>query len=639
MARRTTTVLAGAIAALVLAAPASAAPSAVFGGKVPCSSETRKADGVIECIGVGATPPTSFDGAPIDVNVWFPAEGDGPFPLVGMYHGWGGSKLGYSNTIKSYVQGGYAVFTMSDRGWGQSCGGQDQKRIGTACANGYNHLMDTRFEVRDAQYLISILADEGIAKPKKIGSMGGSYGGGISMAHAALRNRVMIDGPDGKPAYAPWKSPGGLDMEFAAATPEIPWTDLAYSLSPTGRTLDYVVDNPYGTRGGIMKQSFVSGLFALGLPLSNYAPPGFDEDADLFKWYALTSGGEPYDDNPQLQDTLDELTTHHSSYYIDDSVEPAPLLINDGFTDDLFPVDEAVRFYNRTRAEWPQAKVAMFHMDNGHQRGQNKAADKAALAAAQRAWMDHYLQGETDGEDLLQPWHVKVRAIECDGANASAEHAARSWADLTPGEVRFTDAAAKTIVSGGDPRVSQAFDPIAGSGACATTASNDQPGTATYRLPAAPEAYTIAGSPTVIADVAAPSPHAQVASRLLDVDPETGDQRLIARGLYRPDAAGRQVFQTHPTTWKVEKGHIVKLELLAHDAPYGRVSNGGGPVTVSNLELRVPTIEKPNGTFIEQPAPKVVPAGKTLVNDWSKSAKRKKATKKRRKSAAKRKRR
>jgi dienelactone hydrolase len=45
--------------------------------------------------------------------------------------------------------------------------------------------MDDRYEVRDAQYLISVLADEGVAQPQKIGTTGYSYGGGISMALAA----------------------------------------------------------------------------------------------------------------------------------------------------------------------------------------------------------------------------------------------------------------------------------------------------------------------------------------------------------------------------------------------------------------------------------------------------------------------
>ena len=47
--------------------------------------------------------------------------------------------------------------------------------------------MDTRFEVRDAQHFAGVLADEGVAIPDKLGATGGSYGGGLSMALAALR--------------------------------------------------------------------------------------------------------------------------------------------------------------------------------------------------------------------------------------------------------------------------------------------------------------------------------------------------------------------------------------------------------------------------------------------------------------------
>ena len=120
--------------------------------------------------------------------------------------------------------------------------------------------------MRDAQYLISVLADEGAAQPQKIGATGYSYGGGISMALAALRDRTML--PDG--SLVPWKSPAGKPMAIAAAVPQWPWTDLAYSLMPNGRTLDYVADAPYrGPDGkapiGVEKASFVTGLYGLGL--------------------------------------------------------------------------------------------------------------------------------------------------------------------------------------------------------------------------------------------------------------------------------------------------------------------------------------------------------------------------------------
>ena len=82
---------------------------------------------------------------------------------------------------------------MSDRGWGMSCGATDPKRLvpGT-CDDGYNHLMDTRYEVRDAQEVFATLADEEVIHPQRIASMGGSYGGGMSMALGALKNRKML---------------------------------------------------------------------------------------------------------------------------------------------------------------------------------------------------------------------------------------------------------------------------------------------------------------------------------------------------------------------------------------------------------------------------------------------------------------
>ena len=102
-----------------------------------------------------------------------------------------------------------------------------------------------------------------------------------------------------------------------------------------------------------MKQSFVAGLYATGQATSNYAPPGTDPDADLVHLVLAINAGEPYDANPLSQDIVDEITTHHSSYYIDDSTAPAPMLISNGWTDDLFPADEAIRFYNRTRTRIP----------------------------------------------------------------------------------------------------------------------------------------------------------------------------------------------------------------------------------------------------------------------------------------------
>ena len=117
----------------------------------------------------------------------------------------------------------------------------------------------------------------------------------------------------------------------------------------------------------------MAGLFGSGLHRATTRPAGTDPDADLIGWYALLNAGEPYDDNPLAADIVDEITTHHSSYYIDHSEPPAPLLISNGWTDDLFPADEAIRYYNRTRIAVPGRRSRCCTCDYGHMRGQNKA--------------------------------------------------------------------------------------------------------------------------------------------------------------------------------------------------------------------------------------------------------------------------
>ena len=606
--------------ALALAPAAGAAVTHAFGASGP-SCTVQATTGYRLCTGV----VNSFDGAPIDVKLLLPPDpgaghADAGYPLVMGFHGWGGTKDEYN--LARWTAKGYAAFSMSDRGWGMSCGGEDPKRLTPACTGlggaslgGYNHLMDDRFEVRDAQEMAGRLVDDGLVDPNRIGATGPSYGGGISMALAALKDRKMM--PDG--TLVPWTSPSGTPLHIAAAAPQIPWTDLANSLVPNGYTLDYATDSPYSNGPfGVLKQSFVSGLYGVGVAESNFAPAKTDPSADVNGWYALLSAGEPYQGDPMAQQIADEVTKYHSSYYIDHSEAPAPLFISNGFTDDLFPADEAIRFYNRTHDQYPSSPISLMFFDHGHARGQTKDADAALLRARQEAWFDYYLKGE--GSKPAD--QVETLTQTCPKTAASGgPYTAQSWLALAPGEVRYKSAPAKTIApAAGDPSSGQTFDPIAGGGACATASAADQAGGASYRLdPASAKGFTLMGSPTVVADVTSAGPTSQIASRLLDVDPTTNKETLVARGVYRPassSAAKRVVFQLHPNAYRFAPGHVAKLELLPSDAPYDRVSNGQAPITVANLDLRLPVLEAPDSSpGVTEPAPKFVPPSYEAVNE------------------------
>jgi predicted acyl esterase len=600
------------LALLAGVVPAAGAATPRPFGQLDCAAR----EGVRFCEGRVAT----FDGVPLDLNVTLPASGEGDFPLVVLSHGWGGAKYplvdagdraNVSGSSLPWAQRGYAVLSITARGFNGSCGRPDS-RVAAGCERGWIKLDDTRYEIRDVQHLVGRLVDDGLVDPVRVGVHGGSYGGGVSNALALLRNRIMR--PDG--TYAPWVSPKGRRVQLAAAAPYIPWSDLVYSLTPNGRTLDYVMPRPDDSRkpAGVMKQSFVSGLYALGSTTGTYAPPGADAGADLTRWFAQIGAGEPYDGNAAIAQIADEIYAHHSSIAIDRGVEPAPILIANGWTDDLFPVDEALRLRNAIAARWPDTPFAMMHFDFGHQRGTGKKADVARYREHVVDWMDRWVKGDRRTSVLTG---VETLTQTCPAtAPSGGPFRAGSWPELRRGEVRHDVASAGTVTSaGGDPGIAQAIDPIAGGGdACAQVDAADESGTVNVRLPAAGgEGYTLMGAPTVVADLAVTGEFAQLAARLWDVAPD-GRQTLVARGVYRPDPSGRQVFQLHPNGWRFAPGHAPKLQLLGRDAPYARASNGAFSIEVANLQLRLPVVDRPGaGSAVREPLPYVLPAGATLA--------------------------
>jgi X-Pro dipeptidyl-peptidase-like protein len=372
----------------------AATVASVFGGRVPCAEES----GIQFCAGSLATRVPSWDGVPLDVNVTLPpAAMDGPFPLIVELHGW---SLGKTPTpFVDRALAGYIVLSYSARGFQGSCGTPASRAPDPTLANpnaclerGWVRLADARYEGRDTQHLAGLLVDEGLVSPDRIGVTGASYGGGQSMILAALHDRVML--PDG--TLVPWQSPGGLPMTIAAAAPQIPWSNLAEALAPAGRTLDYRSDNPYGTRAGIQKQSWNALLYALGLGTGFYVPAGADPEADLPSWNARLSAGEPYDGEPVLEHALAEISSHHSAYGIDDAEAPAPLFIYNAWTDDLFPADEALRFYRKLKAHHPDAEIALHFADGfGHPRA-GLGGDTARVQARIEAFFARHLLGSAD---------------------------------------------------------------------------------------------------------------------------------------------------------------------------------------------------------------------------------------------------
>src|ERR1700722_17374504 len=610
---------------MMVPAAANATITQIF-GSVSCATQTATATaGQRWCGTASGTTVPSFDGTPIDVTMAFPAESgsDNNYPVVGIYHGWGGTKITPSNAAdQRWLAQGYAVFSITDRGWGASCGTPSKPANSLKappCQQGYIHLMSRKYEVRDVQYLLGLLADEGVINPQEIGANGGSYGGGMSLQLGSLKDRIELQNGE----YVPWTSPLGKPMKIAATAPEFPWSDLAQALQPNGSSLDYVANDPYNGinhefRFGIEKNNWNASLYTAGQVLGYYGPAG-DPEANLTEWHNFNIKGGPYD-GEALAKQQEEQLPNHSAYYTSLAESPSPALMENGWNDDLFPVDETVRYYNKVRSAYPNQQMKLFYMDLGHNPRSAttvSASDDGKLVAAQNAWFKYFVKGE--GAEPSEA-HGGVTAIGSfcpqSSGGAGIEDDAANWASPPPGKVHFSSAAEQTITS---PGTAPANAFTSGT-VCTTQASGENASAAEYKLPEAPSGgFTVAGATTVIGEFSAPTATAEVIARLYDVNPSASTEQLIGRQMLRPLNPGggftKTVFQLHPQTWTVAAGHVVKLELLTSDSTYARNSNAPASGQVRNLEIRVPTIEAPgsDGGFVTTPLPKYLPSGYTLA--------------------------
>ena len=559
---------------------ASAAPPAPFGHA--CAPR----DGALFCpTADDASRIPSFDGVPLDVDVWLPATGDGPFPTVVMLHGFGGSKQDFQGpkpagyNAMELARKGYAVVLPSARGFGRSCGVPDSRTAG--CERGWIHLDDQRYEARDVQWLLAKLVDSLVARPDELGVTGISYGAGTTMQLALLADRIRR--PDG--VTESWQSPDGVPLHIAAAWARWPWTDLADALTPNGRLgLD-----TYASPVGVEIEAYVDALYALANTAGFVAPLGADPGADITAWSQRLSKGEPY--GADVRSILKQIHTYHGVLGLPIDKGITPLLIQSGWTDDLFPVGQGLRIYDLLRQKSKTAPVALQLGDLGHSRAANHAADLAAFNAQGLAFFEARLKHA--GGSGPAPGSVTAYTQTCPktATHGGGPYRAASFAALSRGELVFRHKAAQRVTSsGGDAALSQKLSPLA-LDPCKGVPSDVARGTAvaSVRSPG----VTVLGMTHVRADVAVTGHDALLVGRLWDVNPATGHQRLVDRGVVRLRSRKIVSFDLNGNAYKFARGHQIKLELLGRDSPTYRAANGTFSVTVKQLRVALPTRERP----------------------------------------------
>lgn len=388
--------------------------------------------------------PTTVPGADangdiaLDVNITWPdmPPPEGGYPLLFFMHGccggnktsWesgnkttagsfdaGGEKWHYNNAW--FASRGYVVVTYTARGFATMPNPPaDPARHGST---GETQLDSRKFEINDYQSLAcQIYANRSAwnaatghnieINPSAVVVTGGSYGGGFSWM--ALTDPIWTCNADTGAA--------GQQMKLAAVAPKYGWTDLVYSLVPTGRhsALPGALPKTDGCDSGpwkpdesacadpvpvgVPKQSINAGLYGTGTAGTGPGTNATTFPRKIHEAQACLSGtypGETAPGNPTptctstINSLLSEFLADRSAYYqqqwfdriASDPAYRVPIFSAATLTDPLFPPHEHRRMHNRIRSVVPGYPLQAYFGDFQHFT-QNKAKEWGDLCGADR---------------------------------------------------------------------------------------------------------------------------------------------------------------------------------------------------------------------------------------------------------------
>jgi X-Pro dipeptidyl-peptidase (S15 family)/X-Pro dipeptidyl-peptidase C-terminal non-catalytic domain len=601
---------------------------------------------------VGGADPDGNVALDVDVSLPSGSPPAGGWPLLVMMHGccagsrtdWeqrtdvGGNRLEvdgekwhYSNAW--FASRGYVVLTYTSRGFVDASGNG---------STGETHLQSRRFEVNDLQSLVAQVADDPFfhVDPSRVVVTAGSYGGGLSWM--ALTDPI-------------WRSPGGRDLRLVAVAPKYAWTDLLYTIAPTGRhsaspsRLPAFDGSDTDSPVGIPKASILAGVYASG---TTGVPPGTAHStfhSSINEGFLCLSGPYPVESNPLCNETAQDLAatflSNNSAYYQNDFFDRAardpsyrvPLFDAAALTDPLFPPIENHRMINRMLSVAPSWPIQQHYGDTQHF-VQNKAkewTDVCAIEGARRRcllqdypggdvdatpsnlvktgtttrlnrFIDHYAKPVANPSEPAPEFDVTVAPQVCPEGAGGTQPADESGPRLRAPSYREL---ANRTLHFSFPEQQQTTNPVVGNfhavladpvensisngNRCASAQGPAGLGVATYETPPLPEPTIMVGPATVGARYSSGG-DISLAARLYDVFPGGGPRVLIDRGYVRlTGASGRAEFELQGNVYELGKDHRLALELAQDDSPFLKPFSVPSTATISDLTLDSPARSAP----------------------------------------------
>jgi ABC-2 type transport system ATP-binding protein len=264
---------------------------------------------------IPSVPETDpLEPGPVDIcmTVFKPASAsaDNPVPMVLHSHGWGGSRTRTVDSFQGLLDAGFGVLSFDQRGFGES--------------GGKAHVEDPAFEGEDVINVVDFVATLDWVRQEApddpvLGAIGGSYGGGYQFVGAFTE--LMKTG----------------STRFDALVPEITWWSLSESLAPSK----------------VVRTAWVSALYAAGADAhTSTVHEGYAKGAATGNWPGQME--EFFRDNGP-------------EWHVEQGRRlNIPVLMRQGISDNLFPLDQALTNYDRALTRKARAKSILVGYNGGH---------------------------------------------------------------------------------------------------------------------------------------------------------------------------------------------------------------------------------------------------------------------------------